>query len=214
MKQKQCWLLVAIFCNSNSKSCVQFSPVAQSCLTLHNPMDCSSPGLPVYHQLLDSSHHSEPTTISGQCKWEDEGLVTHWPGFWWNRGPGMWRQEGSGVGRWPVLWGELWTGHPVGRWPVLWGGLLCEGKTDTHPQVSPGWWHRRTKGALHDRAHTPTGSPHGAMLRVLTYCFAVCSTCISLNIWIRKRLLFWRVIVKRKGDYYRRIRVFQGGLLL
>ena len=42
------------FCvNSNSKSCVQFSPVAQSCLTLHDPMDCSSPGLPVYHRLLE-----------------------------------------------------------------------------------------------------------------------------------------------------------------
>ena len=30
---------------------VQFSSVAQSCLTLHNPMDCSTPGLPVHHQL-------------------------------------------------------------------------------------------------------------------------------------------------------------------
>ena len=30
---------------------VQFSSVAQSCLTLCNPMDCSMPGLPVLHQL-------------------------------------------------------------------------------------------------------------------------------------------------------------------
>ena len=30
---------------------VQFSSVAQSCLTLCNPMDCSTPGLPVHHQL-------------------------------------------------------------------------------------------------------------------------------------------------------------------
>ena len=29
----------------------QFSPVAQSCPTLCEPMDCSMPGLPVYHQL-------------------------------------------------------------------------------------------------------------------------------------------------------------------
>ena len=29
---------------------VQFSSVAQSCLTLCNPMDCSTPGLPVHHQ--------------------------------------------------------------------------------------------------------------------------------------------------------------------
>jgi len=32
-------------------SSVQYSSVAQSCPTLHNPMDCSTPGLPVYHQL-------------------------------------------------------------------------------------------------------------------------------------------------------------------
>ena len=30
---------------------VQFSSVAQSCLTLCNPMDCSMPGLPVHRQL-------------------------------------------------------------------------------------------------------------------------------------------------------------------
>ena len=30
---------------------VQFSSVAQSCLTLCSPMDCSTPGLPVHHQL-------------------------------------------------------------------------------------------------------------------------------------------------------------------
>ena len=28
-----------------------FSSVAQSCLTFCNPMDCSTPGFPVYHQL-------------------------------------------------------------------------------------------------------------------------------------------------------------------
>ena len=32
---------------------VQFSSVAQSCLTLCNPMNCSTPGLPVHHQLPD-----------------------------------------------------------------------------------------------------------------------------------------------------------------
>ena len=32
---------------------VQFSPVAQSCLTLCNPMNHSTPGLPVHHQLLE-----------------------------------------------------------------------------------------------------------------------------------------------------------------
>ena len=30
----------------------QFSAVPQSCLTLCNPMDCSTPGFPVHHHLL------------------------------------------------------------------------------------------------------------------------------------------------------------------
>ena len=32
---------------------VQFSSVAQSCLTLCDPMDYSMPGLPVHHQILE-----------------------------------------------------------------------------------------------------------------------------------------------------------------
>ena len=31
----------------------QFSSVAKSCQTLCDPMDCSTPGLPVHHQLLE-----------------------------------------------------------------------------------------------------------------------------------------------------------------
>ena len=33
----------------------QFSSVAQSCLTLGQPMDCSTSGLPVHHQLPEST---------------------------------------------------------------------------------------------------------------------------------------------------------------
>ena len=32
---------------------LQFSSVAQSCLTLCDSMNCSTPGLPVHHQLLE-----------------------------------------------------------------------------------------------------------------------------------------------------------------
>ena len=39
----------------------QFSSVAQLCLTLCNPMDCSTPGFPVYHQL------PEPAQIHVHC---------------------------------------------------------------------------------------------------------------------------------------------------
>ena len=40
---------------------VQFSSVAQSCLTLSDPMDCSMPGFPVHHQLYSNSCPS--------CRW-------------------------------------------------------------------------------------------------------------------------------------------------
>ena len=35
----------------SSRCSIQFSAVAQSCLALCDPMDCSTPGFPVHHQL-------------------------------------------------------------------------------------------------------------------------------------------------------------------
>ena len=44
--------LAIIFITSTMVS-VQFSSVPQSCPTLCDPMNCSTPGLPVHHQLLE-----------------------------------------------------------------------------------------------------------------------------------------------------------------
>ena len=41
-----------------SFSSVQFSSVAQSCPTLCDPMNCSTPGLPVHHQLPEFTQTS------------------------------------------------------------------------------------------------------------------------------------------------------------
>ena len=48
-----CWWLAGCFWKIFSRiyGSIQFSSVAQSCLTLYYPMDCSTPGLPVHHQL-------------------------------------------------------------------------------------------------------------------------------------------------------------------
>ena len=46
--QQQCMRIIQLLYNR-----IQFSSVAQSCLTLCNSMDCSMPGLPVHHQLLE-----------------------------------------------------------------------------------------------------------------------------------------------------------------
>ena len=46
------WVAIFFFRGSPNSS-VQFSSVAQSCLTLCDPMNCSMTGLPVHHQLLE-----------------------------------------------------------------------------------------------------------------------------------------------------------------
>ena len=45
-----CIISVALY--SIQLHCIQFSSVTQSCLTLYDSIDCSTPGLPVHHQLL------------------------------------------------------------------------------------------------------------------------------------------------------------------
>ena len=47
--------LLMILSNFSFYSSVQFSSVAQSCPTLCDPMNHSTPGLPVPHQLLEST---------------------------------------------------------------------------------------------------------------------------------------------------------------
>ena len=41
--------------NSSCQHSFQFSSVAQRCLTLRDMMNCTTPGLPVHHQLPDST---------------------------------------------------------------------------------------------------------------------------------------------------------------
>ena len=70
-------------------SSVQFSSVAQSCLTLCNPMNCSTPGLPVHHQLpeftqthvhrvgdaIQSSHPLSPPSPPTSNPSQHQGLL-------------------------------------------------------------------------------------------------------------------------------------------
>ena len=51
----QCKFNFIIFKVPYHFSSVQFSSVAQSCLTLCDPMNRSTPGLPVHHQLPEST---------------------------------------------------------------------------------------------------------------------------------------------------------------
>ena len=47
-KERQCQRMLRLLHNCTH---LQFSSVVQSCPTLCSPMNCSSPGLPVHHQL-------------------------------------------------------------------------------------------------------------------------------------------------------------------
>ena len=84
-----------------SMASVQFSSVAQSCLTLCDPMDCSTPGLPVHHQLpellkfmsIESVRPSNRLILcrpllllpsifpSSRVFWYESFLRTRWPKY-------------------------------------------------------------------------------------------------------------------------------------
>ena len=79
---------------------VQFSSVAQSCLILHNPMNHSTPGLPVHHQLPESTQTHESVMPSNHlilCRpllllpsifpstrvfSNESALCIRWPKYW------------------------------------------------------------------------------------------------------------------------------------
>ena len=87
---------------------VQFSSVTQSCLPLCNPRDCSTPGLPVHHQLLEFTQT--------QVHWVGDAIQPSHP--LWNS-PG----QNPGVGSHSLLQGIFPTqgsnpGLPHCRWIV------------------------------------------------------------------------------------------------
>ena len=81
---------------------VQFSSVAQSCPTLWDPMNCSTPGLPVHHQLpeftqthvrwvgdaIQPSHPLSPLLVSPSIfpsirVFSNESVICiRWPKYW------------------------------------------------------------------------------------------------------------------------------------
>ena len=54
---------------------LQFSSVAQSCPTLCNPMNCSTPGLPVHHQLPEFTQTHVHWV--GDCKYQVSSPLSH-----------------------------------------------------------------------------------------------------------------------------------------
>ena len=97
--------------------------VAQSCLTLCNPMDCSTPGFPVLHHLLaiQPSHPlSSPSPIFNFFQHQ-----THW----------VFSNESALHIRWPKCWSFSFSIHPSNEHSGLisfridWFNLLAIQKT-------------------------------------------------------------------------------------
>ena len=92
---------------------LQFSSVAQWCLTIWDPMDCSTPGLPVHHQLPEFTqtyvhwHKGFLCSLVGKelaCSAGDLGLI-----------PGLGRSAGEGNGN-PLQYSCLKNHTDRGAW--------------------------------------------------------------------------------------------------
>ena len=84
--------------DSREKNVTQFSSVARSCPTLCDPMDCSTPGLPVHHQLPeftqthvhragDAIQPSHPLSFPSPpafnlSQHQESVLCIRWPKYW------------------------------------------------------------------------------------------------------------------------------------
>ena len=95
----------------------QFSLFAQSCPTLCNPMDCSTPGLPVHHQLL--------VFIQTHVHWVGDAIqLSHPllspspPHFNLSQHQGLF-QWASSSSRWPKYWSFSFSISPSSEYSGL-----------------------------------------------------------------------------------------------
>ena len=109
--------LVAVSHASNRWACkasVQFSSVAQSCLTLCDPMNCSTPGLPIQHQLLEFTqthvHWCQPAISSSVIPFSSCPQSLPAPVF---------SNESTLHMRWPEYWSFSFSITPLNEHPGL-----------------------------------------------------------------------------------------------
>ena len=98
-------------------SAVQFSSVAQSCLTLWDPMNRSTPGLPVHHQLLEFTQTHVHQV--GESIWQSHTLLSTSP-------PGPNPSQHQGLLKW------VSSSHQVAK-------VLVSPSTSVLPMNSQDW---------------------------------------------------------------------------
>ena len=104
----------------------QFSSVFQSCPTLCNPMDCSSPGLPIHHQL--------PEFTETHVHWVGDTIQPSHPlsspsplAFNISQHQGLSSESALRI-RWPKYWSFSFSISPAmnsqDRFPLGWTGCI------------------------------------------------------------------------------------------
>ena len=81
---------------------IQFSSVTQACLTLCDPMDCSMPGFPVHHQLLESTQ-THVHRVSDAIQTSHPLLSPSPPAF------NFFQHQGLFQGRLHIRWPKYWS---------------------------------------------------------------------------------------------------------
>ena len=81
----------------------QFSSVAQSCLTLCDPIDCSMPGFPVHHQLLELAQ-TLVHRVGDAIQPSHPLLSPSPPAFSLSQHQGLFQNESVLCIRWPKYW--------------------------------------------------------------------------------------------------------------
>ena len=134
-------------------SSVQFSWVAQSCPTLCNPMNCSTPGLPVHHQLPEFTQthiHRVSDSIHHLIHCRLLLLLPPIP-------PSIGRNEAETLVLWPceelTHWERLWCWEGLGAGGEGddrgWDGWMASLTRWTWVWVNSGsWWWTGSPGVL------------------------------------------------------------------
>ena len=85
-----------------------FSSVTQFCLTLCDPMDCSTPGLPVHHQLLEFAQTHVHETHGDAIQPSHPLLSPSLPAFNLSQNQGLFNESVLPI-RWPKYWSFIFN---------------------------------------------------------------------------------------------------------
>ena len=114
------------------RSSVQFSSVAQSCPTLCDPMNCSTPGLPVHHQL--------PEFTQTHVRWVGDAIQPSHPVVPFSSCPQFLPASGS----FQVSQLFSWSGQSIGVSALA--SVLPKNTQDWSPLEWTGWISLQSKG--------------------------------------------------------------------